>query len=212
MNRKVKSEAFVDEAYNVVVTGRHVLVTEPMKDYALEKLSKLERFSPRLIDINVNMDIQKLDHRVDIVMRFNSTKIKSHGSSTDMYASIDIAVDRLQNQIRRYKNKIQDHHAKGLQQIDMNVNVISPHREDEILDVNQEIEEENQSGLMAGYSPHRVIAQETRPLKVLTLDEAILKMELSLDAFLIYRGEEDHKIKVIYRRKDGNYGVIEPEV
>lgn len=211
MNRKLKSEAFVDEAYNVIVTGRHVLVTEAMKDYALEKLSKLERFSPRLIDINVNMDIQKLDHRVDIVMRFNSTKIKSHATTTDMYASIDMAVDKLQNQIRRYKNKVQDHHCKGLQEIDMNVNVVSTDREDEILDVNLEIEEANWNGLVASFSPHRVIAQETRPLKTLTLDEAILKMDLSLDAFLIYRSEEDRKIKVIYRRKDGNYGVIEPE-
>lgn len=211
MNRKLKAEAFVDEAYNVIVTGRHLLVTDAIKDYAIEKLSKLERFSHRLIDVNVNMDIQKLDHRVDIVMRFDSTKIKSHGSSTNMYASIDMAVDKLQNQIRRYKNKLQDHHAKALKAIDMNVNVISPHREDETLDVNQEIDEANHDLLVASYRPHQVIAKETKLLKVLTLDEAITKMELSLDAFLIYRGEEDLKTKVIYRRKDGNYGVIELE-
>jgi putative sigma-54 modulation protein len=211
MSRKTKAEEFVNEAYKITVAGRHVLVTDYMKDYAIEKVSSLERFSPRLIDVSVTMDIQKLDHRVDIVMRFNNTKIKSQGVSTDMYASIDMAVDKLRNQIRRYKNKIQDHHARGVKSIDLNVNVIRPHREDEIEEINGEIEEANESSLIDRNRPHPVLAREKKPLKELTLDEAIMKMELSGDAFLIYRSEEDRKLKVMYRRKDENFGIIEVE-
>lgn len=212
MSNKIKLEAFNAEGYNVTITGRHVLVTDSMKDYALEKLSKLERFSPRLIDVVVTMDIQKLEHRVDIVLRFNNMKIKSHAASGDMYASIDLAVDKLKNQIRKYKNKIQDHHLKGLNEIDMNVNVIRAHFEDELNEVNDEIEEENKQNLIHKYRPHQVVSKEVKPLKTLSLDEAIMNMELAGAVFLVYRSEEDQKIKVIYRRTDGNFGVIEPEV
>lgn len=199
------------EGYNISISGRHLQVTESMKDYAMDKLSKIERFSPRLIDIVVTMDIQKLEHRVDIVLRFDNIKIKSHAALTDMYASIDAAVDKLQNQIRRYKNKIQDHHAKGLKVVDMNVNVVQPHLKDAVNDVNMEIEEENDKHMIESYRPHLVVDHESLPLKILSIDEAIMKMELSQDAFLIYKDEAERKLKVIYRRNDGNYGVIEPE-
>lgn len=210
MNNK-KLEPLVEDGYNVMVTGRHVLVTESMKDYLMDKLSKLERFSPRLIDLIATMDIQKFEHRVDLVLRFNNMKIKSHAACDDMYASIDRAVDKLQNQIRRYKNKIQDHHYKGLKEVDMNVNVIRPHQNDEINEINGDIESENMQRLVDSYRPHHVVSNETMPLKTLSLDEAIMKMELSGDVFLVYKAEEDQKLKVMYRRNDGNFGVIEPE-
>ncbi len=210
MSNKIKSEP-ATEGYNITITGRHVLVTEAMKDYALEKISKIERFSPRMIDVMMTMDIQKLDHRVDIVIHFNNMKIKSHAITGDMYASIDLAVDKLQNQIRRYKDKIQDHHFKGVNEVDMNVNVIRPRADDELNEMNGEIDEENEKSLIAKYFPHQVVSKEKRPLKTLSLDEAIMKIELSSDFFLVYRSEEDQKIKVIYRRNDGDFGVIEPE-
>ena len=153
MNHKTKTDVLVDEGYNVTVTGRHLSITDAMKNYAMEKVSKLERFSPRLIDLAVTMDIQKLEHRVDIVLRFNNIKIKSHASTTDMYASIDMAVDKLQTQLRRYKNKLQNHHTKSLNMIDLNVNVVRPHREDEISEVNGDIEEANNASLVARYRP-----------------------------------------------------------
>ncbi|MFV0339552.1 MAG: ribosome hibernation-promoting factor, HPF/YfiA family [Parachlamydiaceae bacterium] len=213
MTRKEKANAFVDEGYNITVTGRHVQVTEPMKDYAIEKISKLERLSPRLIDVDVTMDIQKLDHRVDIRMQFNHLKIKSHASGPDMYASIDKAVDRLETQLMKHKDRIQDHHAKGVSMIDMNVNIVGQHKNDETMLVNDEIDEQNMNDLVNRYSPHKVKATKKRPLKTLTLDEAIFEFELSGDEFqfLVFRSEEDKKLKVLYRTKDGNYGVLEPE-
>lgn len=213
MNRKEKANLFVDEGYNIKVSGRHVQVTEPMKDYAIEKISKLERLSPRLIDVDVTMDIQKLDHKVDIRLQFNHLKIKSHATCPDMYASIDKAVDRLETQLMKYKERIQDHHAKSVSVVDMNVNIVGPHKADDMLEINDEIEEENMNALIKSYTPHKVVAREKRPLKTLTMDEAILEFELSGDQFqfLVFRSEEDKKLKVLYRRKDGNFGVLEPE-
>lgn len=208
MNRKTKALEFVDEGYNITVTGRHVQITDSMKDYALEKVSKIERFMNRIIDVNIIMDIQKLDHKVEIILKAGHTKVTSQAITNDMYASIDRAVAKLEAQILRYKSKLQDHHAKGLAVIDMNVNILKrPSPEEEM-----ELEEEETARLSAinGESVHEIVQQETRPLKTLTAEEAMMKMELSQDAFMIYKSEEDLKLKVIYRRSDGNYGVIEP--
>ena len=77
------------------MTGRHVLVTDAMKDYAVDKIVKIDRFNARIIDVTVVMDIQKLEHRVDITMKVDHIFIKASASSDNMYASIDKAVDRL---------------------------------------------------------------------------------------------------------------------
>lgn len=211
MSRKSKALQFADDTYNITVTGRNVEVTEPMKAYAIEKLSKIEKFSDRILDVHVTMDIQKLDHRVDIVIRVNNIKIKSSASTNDMYASVDLAVNKIVGNLRRFKRKLQNHHARGVKSVDMRVNVFAPHWNDDLQDVNEQIEEENHKELVESFH-HPVVSEETRLMKMLTLDEAIMKMELSGDAFLVFQSEEDKSLKVIYRRKDGNFGVIEPEL
>lgn len=209
MKGKAKAAEFVDEGYKIHVTGRDVLVTEAMKNYAIEKISKIERFSKRIIDVIVTMDIQKLDHRVDIVLKVDHIKVKSQAASTDMYASIDRAVEKMEHQLRKYKGRIQQHAAKGLNVIDLKVNVLKRPEEQELLDINLDIEEANHQDLIKNYTSHQIVSQETRALKTLSLDEATMKMELSGDSFLIFRSEEDWKLKVIYRRKDENFGIIE---
>ena len=115
MNRKEKTLEFENSTYNIQTTGRHVEITEAMKDYAIEKVSKIERFTNRIIDVNVIMDIQKLDHRVEIILKTGNIHLTSGASSTDMYVSIDQAVDKMEAQVLRQKSKMQDHHAKGHQ-------------------------------------------------------------------------------------------------
>lgn len=199
-----------NKGFNITVTGRNVHVTEPMKDYALEKISKIERFSDRIIDAMVTMDIQKLDHKVDIVLKVNHWIIKSSAVTTQMYASIDEAVHKLERQLQRHKQRIQEHQAKGLKVIDMNVNVIqSPYTD--VDEINDEIDAENRRRESNNMQPHRIVARETRALKTLSYEEAMTKMELSQDLFLVFRNEQDQKLKVMYRRSDGHFGVQEPE-
>ncbi len=194
--------------YTIMVTGRHVHVTEAMKSYAEEKLSKLDRFGDRIIDIAVTMDIQKLEHRVDIVMKYGHTLIKSHAASNDMYISLDQAVEKLEAQLRKYKSRLNDHHSKDHPIVDMPVTVYSPSFEavDE-QEVNQGIDSLNQDVLQ----PHKIVKVESQQMKILTDDEAIMKMELSGRHAMVYRNEETRKLKVIYRQDDGNYSVIEAE-
>ncbi|HNA61720.1 MAG TPA: ribosome-associated translation inhibitor RaiA [Rhabdochlamydiaceae bacterium] len=210
----VDKEKFAEQeealGYRLTIMGRNVYVTEAMKNYAFDKLSKIDRFHNHVLDLHVTLDIQKLEHSCVIILSFDHFRVKVAASSTDMYASIDKAVDKLQAKIRRWKSRIQDHHKKAMSAIDMQINVLqSPF--DSLQEINEEIEISNKRSILDEYRPPKVIGADTRPLKTLTTEEAIMKMELSDDNFMIFRGEEDRKLKVIYRRRDGNYGIILPE-
>ncbi len=196
------------QSYNISITGRHVLVTEAMKTHAFEKVSKIEQFSKEIIDIHITMDIQRQEHRVDILVMVGHFVIKTHASTPDMYASIDKAVDKLVARLNRYQSKMHEHHNKKLSTIELEVDVIRS-TFTEVDEVNDAIEEENFKALADGFS-HHIVKTERQTLKMLTADEAVMKMDLSGDTFLVYRSQEEQKTKVIYRRKSGDYGVITP--
>lgn len=199
------------QPYNVIITGRHVQITDAIKAYALEKLSKIDRFHDRIIDVTVTMDIQRQDHRVDIQMKVNNIKIKAQAITDNMYASIDQAVHKLQSQLRRYKQRIQDHQTHAGSIVNLNVRVIRRPSEVAIEEFNDEIEEENLRRIENSLKPHNIVENKTVQLKTLNSGEAIMKMELSGDEFLIYRDESDLKLHVIYRRDDENFGIIAVE-
>jgi len=211
MSRKSKALEFIQEGYNISVTGRNVSVTDSMKDYAIEKISKIERFSTRIVDVVITMDIQRYMHRVDVVLNVDHIKIKATATSDNMYASIDKVADKIDAQLRRYKKRIHEHQGKAVETTEMRVNVLKPIDQEEILEINDEIDEENIRKENERYQHHQIVKQETSPLKVLTVDEALMKIDLSDDHFLIFRNEADKKLCVIYRRDDGNYGIIEAD-
>jgi putative sigma-54 modulation protein len=212
MNRKAKAAEFVGEEYEVSVTGHNVEVTDAMRDYAIEKISKMERFSQRIISVHVVMEVQKLLQKVDIVMNVDNIVIKSTAINGDIYFSIDEAAHKLQTQLLRYKQRIQDHHVKPVKEVDMHVNVVRPLSDAELTEINDEIDFENRERLLKKYGPKQIISTEKRSLKQLTVNEAVMKLDLSNDSFLLFLCEEDRKLKLIYRRKDGNFGIIEPKI
>ncbi|MBS4169735.1 Ribosome-associated factor Y [Neochlamydia sp. AcF95] len=211
MSRKSKAAEFVDEEYSLTINGRNIQVTEAMEGYIKDKLSKIEKYDIPIIDIMITMDIQRFEHHVNLLVKLNHILIKSSAVTDDMYASIDKAVDKIQTQLKKYKQKIKDHHAKPLEMVDMAVNVLRPLKEVEAAEINEEIEAENASQRDKEYRPHHIVKQEKKPLKYLTLDEAIMKMELSGEVFLLFRNEVDRKLNVIYRREDGDYDLLMPE-
>jgi putative sigma-54 modulation protein len=212
MSRKSKAAEFVEEAYNISVTGRHVVVTDAMKNYVFDKISKIEKFSDRIIDVVVTMEVVRHEQRVDIVIKVNNLQIKSQAVSSDMYASIDMAVNKLETQLLKYKNKLKDHqNHQRRNDFEIPVNILRSATEDELSIVNDEIESESRYRLLDKYLPHKIVSRKKIPLKTLTDGEAIMKLDLSGETFLIYRSEETQKLKVIYRRDDGDFGVIQPE-
>ncbi len=213
MNKKEKAALFAGEEYAIHVTGRNLDVTEAMKQYAIDKIiQKVEKFTDRIVDVHVYMDTQKLEQRVDIVLLTHGIKIKSHASTTDMYVSIDQAIDKLCSQIRRYLSRLHDHHKKKHEEKPLSVEVIRPFTEDEeIAALNASLSAEEKEKQKKLFALHKVVKQKTLHLKTLTIEEAVMKMDLSQDAFLLFKGEHNKKLHLIYRRDDGDYGLMLPE-
>jgi putative sigma-54 modulation protein len=200
-------ERFAHEEYPIHIVGRHIDLTEAMKSYAVDKMTaKLKRYGARVVEATITMDIQWIEHSVDFLIDVNNIKIKVSGKSDNMYASVDQAIDRLEAKLTRYLRRIHEHRAPKSPEIEMRVDIV---RADSLADINDQIEEENLKKQDNVFTTHAVVSHEKRHLPILRQDEAVMKIELSSDIFLIYRSEEDQKLKVIYRRNDGNYGIIE---
>jgi len=208
---KEKAAKFTFEGYSLSILGNHIELTDPIRDYAFEKVSKIERFSNRILDVIVVLDVQKLSHTCTIDVMVKNFKIRAHASMDDIYSAIDKASARLMRLVKKYKSKLEEKHALNPAVIDLKVNVFRP-AEDELAEINEAIEAENIRKESELYDFHKIVSKETTPLHLLTQQEAIMRMELSGDKFMVYKGEEDQKLKVIYRREDnGHFGVIEIE-
>lgn len=202
-----KANKFANDGYQISIVGTHIQVTDALRNYVLEKLSKIEKIADHIIDITVTLDAQKQEQSCSILMNFNHFHVNVKGATDNLYSAIDKATDRLLNLTRKYKSKLQSHRFKDLSAVDIHVNVIQAMKDD-VKIVNEDIEAENARREEDRYKLHAVVAQETLSLKTLTQDEAVMKMEFSQDPFLIFRCEEDQKVRVIYRRPDENYGVV----
>lgn len=203
-------ERFAHEEYPIHIIGRHIDLTDAMKSYAVDKMTaKLKRYGARVVEATVVMDIQWIINSVDFIINVNNVKIKVSGKTDNMYSAVDQAIDHLEAKLTKYIRRIHEHRAPTLPEIEMNVNVIQ--RVDPLEAINDQIEEENLKTVEETFKPHSVAKVDKVSLKTLTQEEAIMKMELSNDAFLIYISEEDRKVKVIHRRSDGNYGIIDTQ-
>ncbi len=203
-----QSNKFANEGYTLYIAGKHIEVTDALRSYVWEKLARIERIADQIIDVHVTLDAQKLEKTCSILMNFIRFQIKVQVGRDNLYEAIDKAIDRVTKLIRRYKTKLQSYRNKDLTTVDIHVNVVEPLKDD-LKAINDEIEAQAAKEERNRYMLHQVVAKETMKLKTLTQDEAVMKMEITSDPFLIFRSEEDLKTKVIYRREDENYGIVE---
>lgn len=203
-----KTNKFANEGYTIYIVGKHIEITDAIRNYVWEKLSRVERIADQIIDVTVTLDAQKLEKSCSILMNFIRFHIKVQANKDNLYEAIDKAVDKLTKLIRRFKTKLQSYRNKDLTTVDIHVNVIQALKDD-LKAINDDIEAETARIEEERYQLHQVVAKETMQMKTLTQDEAIMKMEIMDEPFLIFKSEEDQKIKVIYRREDRNYGLVQ---
>ena len=179
----------------IKVTGRHVSVTEPIIDYARRKIEGLHLDYPRIIEAQVILDVQKYRHIAEVILHCtNHITIEASSETTDLYASIDQVSDKVAQQMRKYKTKIMRQHRPRRQEI-------------------QHVDEQVFSS--AGLDEHEeseptLVHTERYPVKPMFVDEAVLQLEMSSRQFVVFLNAKSEKVNVIYRRKHGDFGLIEP--
>ncbi len=172
-----------------IIKGKQVSVTPAMQEKAEKKISKFEKFFRPDAEAILTFKVEKDRFIFEVAIHSNGTIIRAEERSTDMYAAIDMVVDKLERQIRKHKTKL----GKKIHQ-----EAMVP----ENFDIIEEIDEDND---------YEVVKTKRFPLKPMNVEEAILQMDLLSHSFFVFINSESETVNVVYKRKDGRYGLIEPE-
>ena len=179
----------------VIVTGRHLSITEAIKTYAISKVDQLHLDYPRIIEAQVILDVEKHRHFAEVILHCNNhITIEASEETDDMYASIDGVLSKIARQMRKYKTKIMRQHRPRRNEV--------RHFDEHVLSVDG-------FDLHADAEPH-VIQTERYPVKPMFVDEAVLQLEMSSRQFVIFLNAKNERINVLYRRKEGGFGLMEP--
>ena len=179
----------------IKVTGRHVNVTEPIKDYAIKKVEGLHLDYPKIIEVQVILDVQKYRQLAEVVLHCaNHITLEAVAESTDLYAAIDEVMGKIAQQMRKFKTRILRQNRPR--------NAVVKNYNEKILSI-EGFEEQPES-------QPSVVETETYTVRPMYVDEAVLQLEVSSREFIVFTNAKTEKVNVLYRRKDKGYGLIEP--
>jgi putative sigma-54 modulation protein len=177
----------------IPTTFRHLDPSDPLKSYAEEKLERVNKYIDEPVVAQVFMTVEKIRHCAEVTITAKGITIKASEETNDMYSAIDAVVDKIERQLRRYKERIKKHKpASESLARQVKKTVVAA----ESIDQQQE---------------PVVIRTNTFSIKPMSVDEAVMQMDLLHKDFLVFTDAVTDSISVVYRRKDGNYGLIEPQ-
>lgn len=175
---------------NIIIRGSKLEITEAMESYAKEKLSRLEKYLENSEEVKATI-LAKIHghlHTVEVTIPLKNFILRAEESQSDFYASIDTVIDKLERQIRKNKTRISSKKNREVK--------------DFVYDNIENIEE---------IKEEKIVKRKKIEVKPMNEEEAILQMELLGHEFYLYKDVESNQPSLIYRRKDGNYGIIESE-
>lgn len=195
----------------ITVTGRHVDITEPMRDYAHKKVEGLHLDYPKIIEAKVILDVQPHHNRhiAEIILFCaNHITIEAHTETHDMYASIDETIAKIARRMRKYKTRLlRKHRPRKSEKIQHLAEAVFSPQGLAALDGDSRETEEDPSELEPV-----IVHKENYRIRPLYQDEAMVDMELSEKPFVVFKNAKNDKLSILFRRKDGDYGVIEPDL
>ena len=173
-----------------IISGKNIDVTAGLRTAIEQKLGKLERYFTPETDIIVTLSVEKERQKIEVTIPLKGTIIRSEQVSDDMYVSIDLVEEVIERQLRRYKKKIIDKHQEG-----------SGYFSTDFFDVPAD-EDSNEI---------KIVRTKRFGRKPMFPEDACVQMELLGHAFFVFQNAETDEVNVVYKRKDGSYGLIEPE-
>lgn len=193
---------------NYNIRGENLEVTPALKNYVEKKVSKLERYfdTTPVAEVHVKMQVQNSEHIIEVTVPMPQLLLRAEETHTDMYAAIDLVVEKLERQIRKHKTKVnrkfrQDGSVKYM-------------FKDNIEDLNEELvngEFSNHEFPESEVDDYEIVRTKRFNLKPMDTEEAILQMDMLGHNFFVFSNSVNGDTNVVYRRRDGRYGLIEPE-
>ena len=176
----------------IYVRGDKIKVTKAIQEYAQEKLGRIEKYLGDSKNVRATVMVNVKGHRqkVEVTIPLKSVILRAEETREDLYAAIDVVVDKLERQIRKNKTKLQ---SKKMQEV---------FSRDFMFEAFEKVEEENAD---------KIVKRKKIEVKPMSEEEAIIQMELLEHQFFIFKDAETNNVAVVYKRNEGNYGIIESE-
>ena len=173
----------------IIIRGDKIEITDSMKDYLKEKLQRLNKYLEQPEEVRATVVVKVNGHRqiVEVTIPLRNFIIRSEETQEDFYAAVDKAIDVMERQIRKNKTRIKAKEAKT--KIDFSM-----------IDIEEEEDPNN-----------KIIKRKTIEVKPMDEEEAILQMELLGHQFYLFKNSDTNKEAVVYKRKNGGYGLMEAE-
>lgn len=176
----------------ITIRGKNLEVTNSLKNYVEDKISKIEKyFNNAFIDAQVALAVERERHLVEVTIAVDGLLLRGEEESADMYASIDGVIEKLERQVHKYKTKI-------------NRKIRERQKEFALDFVNATIDDVEED-------EPRIVKTKRFAVKPMPVEEAIMQMDLIGHDFFVFRNAESNEVNVVYKRKNGQYGLIEPE-
>jgi putative sigma-54 modulation protein len=192
------------------VTFRHMEPTDALKSYARERMERVRKYLPDPIACHVVLSTERHNHRIDVTFQLhNGLAVAGHETTENMYSSIDLCIAKIERQVRKYKGKLEGMRARPHHVVAMpwSHSIVSEAFGGPVPgDTNGVAQEHHDAG------PHpefQVVKTEKFHAQPMSVDDAIVQMNLLHEAFLVFRHESDNRVAVVYKRDDGGYGLIE---
>ncbi|AEI14644.1 sigma 54 modulation protein/ribosomal protein S30EA [Flexistipes sinusarabici DSM 4947] len=176
---------------HIQITAKNIDLTDAIRSYVNKKIGKVKKYFDQVIEVHVVLEVQKNLHIAEVLVNAKGVFLKGLEKSEDLYASIDLAVDKIERQLVKYKEKIQ---SKKL----MNKDFEEPFKLNVI-----------ETGSLDTDNPVTVISKQI-PVKPMDVEEAVMQMDLLNKNFFVFRNADSSEVNVVYKRDDGNIGLIEP--
>ena len=171
----------------VTVIGKNIDVTPALREIVERKILKLDRYFNPNVEARATLTVQKNSQIFEVTIPFNGVILRCEESTDDMYKSIDLVQAKLERQIRKQRTKLQRRSNESLRFSNF----------DEVA-----LEEDDQG---------EIVKVKKFNIKPMSTEEAILQMELVEHNFFVFKDSDTDNVNVIYKRKDGNYGLLEPD-
>lgn len=169
------------------ITGKNITLTDALKNTVEKKLSKLDKYFNPNVEVHATLSVQKNNQIIEVTIPFNGIILRGEESTQDMYTSIDNVLEKLEKQIIKHKTRIERQVHDGTIRFK---------------DLPAYEEADNEP---------KIVRTKRFAMKPMDAEEAVLQMELLGHSFFVFKDAESNEVNVVYKRKDGNYGLIEPE-
>lgn len=177
----------------IAVRGKNIEITNALREHVEKKVGKMEKYFEYPISAQVTLNVERDRHIVEVTIPINGMLLRGEEETGDMYASVDLVLEKLEKQVDRFKARIN----RKLRQNETKI----PHLG---AGINEPADEEDDE--------LKVVKTKRFSLKPMGIEEAVLQMNLIGHDFYVFTNAETEQVNVVYRRKDGKYGLIEPEI